>query len=110
MHVMRSVGECEQHAFGVRAVCRLRERMSVELDGCICAEHKSTRMQRVNRLRLLECEPLHVGRGIFGGDTRLVDVRGDDVESEADLSEELPPARRGGGEDEPHQASASTEM
>src|SRR6185437_15383415 len=77
---------------------------------CVGAEHEDTGMQRVNRLSLFECEPLHVGRRILRGVAGLIDMRRDDVEDEADLREKLATARRGGGEDEPHQGSASTEI
>ena len=89
MHMMRAAGERAQHALGIRAICWLLKRVAIDLDGCVGAEDEGAGMQRVNRMRFLECEPLHISCGIFGCVSCFVDVSGYHVEGETDLREEL---------------------
>src|SRR5215472_4148144 len=108
--MMRAAGERPQHAFGVGSIDRLLERMAVDLDGGVGAKDERRRVKRVNHLGFFEREALHISSWVLQRAPCLINVRRHDLECEAGLREELAPAWRGGGEDQPHQASASTEI
>ena len=97
-----SGGEGVEHSLGVGEVGGFVEDFGVEDDGGVCAENGGPGVKGVEGAGLLEGETLDVFGGRFVGAERLVDVGGQDVETEAGLEEEVAATGGGGGEDEGH--------
>jgi len=97
--LMGVAGEGAEHALGVGEVDRLVEDLVVEDDGGVGAEDGGGGMEVVEGQGLLEGETLDVLGGGFVEAEGFVDVRGEDIEAEACLSEEIAATRGCGGED-----------
>jgi hypothetical protein len=99
-----AVGEGAEHALGVGEVCGFVEDFVVgiggENDGGVGAEDGGVGVEGVEGEGLLEGKALDVNGGEFVGVEGFVDVRGEDVEAQTGLGEEVAAAGGGGGEDE----------
>ena len=84
-----AVGEEAEDALGVGKVCGFVEDFVFEDDGGVGSEDGGFGVLGVHGLRLFEGETLDVGGGRLVGAEGLVDVRGEDVETQAGLGEEV---------------------
>jgi hypothetical protein len=90
-----SVGELAEHALGFGNVCGFVEDL-LFTDYCgVGTEDGGFGVEGLDGLRLFEGESLDVGGGGFVGVEGFVDVRGEDVEAQAGLGEEVAAAGRG---------------
>jgi hypothetical protein len=84
-----SVGKLAEHELGVGDVCGFVEDLLFKDDRGVGAEDGGFGVKEVDGLGFFEGEALDVGGGGFVGSEGLVDVRGEDVEAQAGLGEEV---------------------